>query len=93
MHMLYTSDSFTVVLFEIPIADAGAGSQGTASRGAFEIVDKFARKDIFIEGAMADRFQAGVEALMDGEDGPSEEDMDEYIGRFASLMPQPLVIH
>jgi hypothetical protein len=42
---------------------------------------------------MADRFQAGVEALMEEEDGPSEEDMDEYIGRFASLMPQPLVLH
>jgi hypothetical protein len=24
---------------------------------------------------------------------PSEEDIDEYIGRFASLMPQPLVLH
>jgi hypothetical protein len=91
MHMLYNSDSFTVVLFEIPVAGGGAGSEAGASRGAFEIVDKFAQKDIFIEGAMADRFQAGVEALM--EDGPSEEDMDEYIGRFASLMPQPLVLH
>ena len=69
------------------------GPRERASRGAFEIVDKFARKDIFIEGAMADRFQEGVEALMEGVDGPSEEDMDEYIGRFASLMPQPLVIH
>ena len=93
MHMLYNSDSFTVVLFEIPVGGAGAGSEGRASRGAFEIVDKFARKDIFIDGAMADRFQEGVEALMEGVDGPSEEDMDEYIGRFASLMPQPLVLH
>jgi hypothetical protein len=24
---------------------------------------------------------------------PSEEDIDEFIGRFASLMPQPLVLH
>ena len=91
MHMLYNSDSFTVVLFEIPVADGGAGTAEGASRGAFEIVDKFAQKDIFIEGEIADRFQAGVEALM--EDGPSEEDMDEYIGRFASLRPQPLVVH
>ena len=30
MHMLYNSDSFTVVLFEIPTAGAGE-----ASRGAF----------------------------------------------------------
>lgn len=93
MHMLYNSDSFTVVLFEIPAGDAGSASAGEGSRGAFEIVDKFAQKDIFIAGAMADRFQEGVEALMEGEDGPSEEDMDEFIGRFASLMPQPLVLH
>ena len=93
MHLLYNSDSFTVVLFEIPIAGGVAGSAEGASRGAFEIVDKFAQKDIFIDGEIADRFQAGVEALMEVEDGPSEEDMDEYIGRFASLRPQPLVIH
>ena len=93
MHMLYNSDSFTVVLFEIPAGNGGSGSAGVGSRDAFEIVDKFAQKDIFIAGAMADRFQEGVEALMEGEDGPSEEDMDEYIGRFASLMPQPLVLH
>lgn len=93
MHMLYNSDSFAVVLFEIPAGGAGSGLAGEGSRGAFEIVDKFAQKDIFIDGAMADRFQEGVEALLEGEDGPSEEDMDEFIGRFASLMPQPLVLH
>jgi uncharacterized protein DUF3567 len=90
MHMLYNSDSFTVVLFEIPTTGADARS-GEASRGAFEIVDKLAQKDIFIEGSMADHFQAGVEALMEEE--PSEEELDEYIGRFTSLMPQPLVLH
>lgn len=91
MHMLYNSDSFTVVLFEIPTADAASGAGEPTSRGAFEIVDKVAQKDIFIDGSMADQFQAGVEALM--EDEPSEEELDEYIGRFASLMPQPLVLH
>ena len=40
---------------------------------------------------MAERFQAGVEELMQAK--PSEEDIDDYIGRFASLMPQPLVLH
>ena len=40
---------------------------------------------------MAESFQAGVEALMESK--PSEDDIDEYIGRFTSLMPQPLVLH
>jgi hypothetical protein len=88
--MLYNSDSFAVVLFEIPQA-AAEGEPPAPPRGGFEIVDKFAKKDIFIDGAVAETFQAGVEALMAGK--PSEEDIDEYIGRFASLMPQPLVHH
>jgi hypothetical protein len=87
--MLYNSDSFTVVAFDLPGAPVAAGAE--APRGGFEIVDKFAQKDIFIQGAMAASFQAGVEALM--ETKPSEEDIDEFIGRFASLMPQPLVLH
>jgi hypothetical protein len=44
---------------------------------SFEIVDKFARKEIFIEGALAQQFQEGVEALNQGE--PSEEDFDDFI--------------
>jgi len=89
MHMLYNSDSFTVVAIEIPGAPDAPASP--VARGGFEIVDKFARKDIFIEGAVAERFKAGVEALMQTK--PSEEDIDDYIGGFASLMPQPLVLH
>ena len=92
MHMLYNSDSFTVVAVDIPGARGAPGADAAEeSRGGFEIVDKFAQKDIFIEGAMAASFQAGVEALMQRK--PSEEDIDEFIGRFASLMPQPLVMH
>jgi len=90
MHMLYDSDSFTVVAIDIPAATPPAAGDD-APRGGFEIVDKFAQKDIFIEGIMAASFQAGVEALMESK--PSEEDIDAFIGRFASLMPQPLVLH
>ena len=92
MHMLYNSDSFTVVAFDLPDAPGAPGAEASEPpRGAFEIVDKFAQTDIFIQGAMAASFQAGVEALMEGK--PSEDDIDEFIGRFASLMPQPLVLH
>jgi len=90
MHMLYNSESFAVVVFEIaPPQPPGDGP--AAGRGGFEIVDKFAKKDIFIEGAVAESFKTGVEALMQGK--PSEEEIDEYIGRFTSLMSQPLVLH
>jgi hypothetical protein len=92
MHMLYNSDSFTVVAIDIPKAPGTPAADGTeTARGGFEIVDKLAQKDIFIEGVMAESFQAGVEALMESK--PSEEDIDDYIGRFTSLMAQPLILH
>ena len=91
MHMLYNSDSFAVVAFEIPQGPLGEGDFAPEPRGGFEIVDKFAKKDIFLDGAVAESFRAGAMELMAGE--PSEEDMDEYIGRFTAVVHQPLVLH
>ena len=96
MHMLYNSDSFAVVLFDVE-GHAVAGSVAPAPgaeplrHGGYEIVDKFARKEIFLQGAMAESFKEGVAALIETE--PSEEEMDDYIERFTSLMQQPLILH
>ena len=87
MQMLYNSDSFAVVSFDVP-ADEG---EGALTRGGYEIVDNFARKEIFIQGALAESFKQGVQALV--ETGPSEEEMDAFIERFAVLSQQPLVLH
>ena len=91
MHMLYNSDSFVVVQFEVPADAALPETADTLTRGGYEIVDKFARKEIFIEGALAQSFKEGVEALIESE--PSEEEIDEYLGRFSSLMHQPVILH
>ena len=55
MQMLYNSDSFAVLQIEFGEPPA-TGTEGPA-RGGYEIVDKFARKGIFIEGAVAQSFQ------------------------------------
>ena len=100
MQMLYNSDSFAVVLFDVaaavapaqlPAQSASDAAQAPLSHGGYEIVDKFARKEIFLQGAMAESFKEGVEALIQTK--PSEEEIDDYIGRFASLMQQPLILH
>jgi len=103
MQMLYNSDSFAVVLFDVAAAVApgtvvapveaavGAGAPEPLSHGGYEIVDKFARKEIFLQGAMAESFKEGVEALIQTQ--PSEEEIDDYIGRFTSLMQQPVILH
>jgi len=91
MQMLYNSDSFAVVAIDVPGVVPAEGP-ATPARGGFEIVDKFARKEIFIEGALAARFQQGVQAI--AAQGPAnEEEMDDFIGGFTTLAQQPLLLH
>lgn len=89
MHMLYNSDSFAVLQFELPASENGQPAQG--SRGGYEIVDKFARKEIFLEGPVAQRFREGVDHLVETE--PTEEALDEFIGRYTQLAQQPVTLH
>ncbi|WP_418317586.1 DUF3567 domain-containing protein [Piscinibacter sakaiensis] len=91
MHMLYNSDNFVVVQFDAAASGDAPANTSPSSRGGYEIVDKFARKEIFISGDMAQSFKAGVDALI--ETGPSEDEMDDYIARYTSLMQQPVVLH
>lgn len=89
MNMLYNSESFAVVQFDLPADTAGAGD---LRRGGYEIVDKSAGKEIYLEGALAESFKLGVQALID-QKSTSIEEFDAYIGRYTPLMQQPLVLH
>jgi hypothetical protein len=88
MLMLYNSDQFAVVQFDTA---ADAVDADVPARGGYEIVDKFARKEIFLEGAIAAQFKAGVDALV--ETGPGEEELDAYIARYGAMAQQPVVLH
>lgn len=93
MQMLYNSDSFIVVQFDVPAPGAPEGTTDAPAlgRGGYEIVDKLARKEIFLEGLMAESFKTGVQAIVDGEATP--EAFDEFIGRYSALAQQPVVAH
>jgi hypothetical protein len=92
MQMLYNSDSFVVVRFDLPGAPGPASADpGGLQRGGFEIVDKHAQREIWIEGALAERFQRGVQEIVSA--GPTEEAMDDFIGGFTALAQHPLVLH
>jgi Protein of unknown function (DUF3567) len=88
MQMIYNSDSFVVVEFDLAI---GKSHEGVARSGGYEIVDKLARKEIFLEGAVAEGFKRGVSAL--AERGPSEEEFDDFIAGYTQLAQQPVVLH
>lgn len=87
MQLVYNSDNFVVVAFEV------APQQGSEvpTRGGYEIVDKAARTEIFIDGVLAESFKQGVQAIVDS--GPTEEDMDAFIGRYTGLARQPVAMH
>lgn len=90
MQMLYNSDSYVVVQFDVPTGGEGGG-EAPQTRGGYEIVDKFARREIFLEGALAQSFREGVEALIRRQ--PSEDEIDEFIARYTELARQPVVLH
>jgi hypothetical protein len=89
MQMLYNSDHYVVVEFDMA-TDASPGGE-PASKGAYEIVDKFARRGIFLNGAAAAGFRAGVDALV--ERGPTEEEVDDFIAGYTLLAQQPVILH
>jgi hypothetical protein len=88
MQLLYNSDSFAVVQFDLPADPAAAPA---LSHGGFEIVDKLARREVFIQGALAERFRAGVQSLAESE--PSEDQFDDFIAGFTLSAVQPVVLH
>jgi hypothetical protein len=93
MQMLYNSDHYAVVQIQLATMldsdEADAAPQ--LMRGGYEIVDKFARKEIYIEGALAQRFKEGVEALI--ETSPSVEEIDAYLEGYTQLAHHPVVMH
>ena len=82
MELLYNSEAFVVMQFTLA---------GQAALGGYEIVDKAARKEVYLQGAVAESFQRGVQALV--EQGPSEESLDAYIAGFTVMAQQPVVLH
>ncbi len=101
MQLIYNSDSFAVMHF---VAEPGAGVDGDAAAragakaapgstdpGGYEIVDKHARKEIFLQGAVAESFQRGVKVLVD--QGEDPEALEDYIACYTVLAQQPVMLH
>jgi hypothetical protein len=89
MQMLYNSDHYVVVEFDL--GAAGNAEQPSPSQGGYEIVDKFARRGIFLNGPVAEGFKRGVNELV--ERGPTEEEVDDFIAGYTLLAQQPVLMH
>jgi len=88
MQMLYNSDHYVVVAFDM---DAEGDEHPATPQGGYEIVDKLARRGIFLNGAAAEGFKRGVSELV--ERGPTEEELDDFISGYTLLAQQPLTLH
>ncbi len=91
MFMLYNSDSYTIVQFPLQGDDAAPSAAGTPDRGGLEIVDKRARREVYLHGELAEAFRRGAQALV--EQGPGLEALDDYIADYLALGHQPVVLH
>jgi len=81
MQMIYNSPVYCVM--EI------AGFDG-APRGV-KILDKLARREIYLEGPLAEACRSGVAQIVSG--SPTVEALDHFISQNEGLMQQPLALH
>jgi hypothetical protein len=97
MKMLYNSENFAVVRFEmdaqtrLALSEEPAPAKTRATRPGYEIVDKSTKREIYLHGVMAEHFKRGVENLIDSD--PSDDDIDLFISGYAALAQQPVVLH
>lgn len=93
MDTLYDSDSF-IVLHLQPDAphddDAPAGTPALVRHG-FEIVDKLAGKEVYLDGLWAELFQARIAAWH--QNTPTQEEVEDTLAGFAALAQNPVVVH
>lgn len=91
MNMIYNSNNYCVVEFAPYVAEGAAEDAVSQATGGFEIMDKNAKREIFIRGELADSFRKGVAELIATE--PSVEEIDEFLSRFDPMMQQSLTLH
>ena len=85
MNLIYNSDQYSVVEFGV---DQG---REALRFGGSEIMDKPGRREIFINGELAESFRQHVRHLIATE--PSVEEIDDFLGSFDEMMRQPVHLH
>jgi hypothetical protein len=99
MHTLYDSDTYSVthMLANAVVPDAdGSGAEAaqvvpTLARHGFEIVDKRANKEVYLDGSWAELFQQQISAWQ--QNTPTQEEVEDTLEQYAELAQNPVVIH
>ena len=98
MHTLYDSDDFTVThllatVDDAPTAKAAEGEtvHPVLQRHGFEIVDKRAGKEIYLDGSWAELFQQRLAEWQ--RTMPTQEEVEDTLAQYAELANIPLHVH
>lgn len=106
MHTLYDSESFAVTHLLANAAElaaqAGDGPEGSPTiasdapspllaRHGFEIIDKRAGKEVYLDGSWAELFQRQILAWQ--ANTPTQEEVEDTLEGYATLAQNPLVMH
>ena len=103
MHMLYDSDTYSVMhmMAHTAVADTQAPGAalapsttpraGAPVRHGFEIVDKRLGKEIYLDGPWAELFQRHIAAWQ--QRTPTQEEVEDTLEQYAELANNPVVMH
>ncbi len=104
MQTLYDSETYSVTHMlahgDAPEASFGmvqdvAPQRGTAARQlvrhGFEIVDKVAGKEVYLDGSWAELFQQHILAWQ--VNTPTQEEVEDTLEQYAGLAQNPVVVH
>lgn len=103
MHMLYDSDTYSVMhmlangmaadpdLLQASTETPKTPPGPTLARHGFEIVDKRNNKEVYLDGSWAELFQQHISAWQ--KNTPTQEEVEDTLEQYAELAQNPVVIH
>ena len=103
MHTLYDSDTYSVTHMLANAVTAEADAHGLDEsaeqlllvpalvRHGFEIVDKRANKEVYLDGSWAELFQQHISAWQ--QNTPTQEEVEDTLEQYAELAQNPVLVH
>ena len=103
MHTLYDSDTYSVThMLANAVATDATPEAGrdrkepvriapTLARHGFEIVDKRANKEVYLDGSWAELFQQHISAWQ--QNTPTQEEVEDTLEQYAELAQNPVLVH
>ncbi len=93
MHTLYDSDAY-LVNHLLPVDDAAPSTEAERPvllRHGFEIVDKHAGREVYLDGSWAELFQQRLAEWQ--RTSPTQEEVEDTLAQYAELAHTPVHVH